>query len=98
MPNEPRKRPQAELDLTSIWDFIARDNIKAADALLIRIETAFDMLAQSPFAGRARGDLAADVRSFPIGSYVIFYLPLPDGVEVIRVLNGRQDVGADDLN
>jgi toxin ParE1/3/4 len=42
--NEPRKSPQAEIDLTSIWDFIADDSVKAADALIDRIEQAFDMM------------------------------------------------------
>ena len=55
------------------------------------------MLAETPFAGRARVDLAKNLRSFPVGSYVIFYVPVPDGVEVVRVMNGRQDIDADDL-
>ncbi len=45
MANRPRKSPQAEVDLNSIWDYIAADNVKAADALLVRIEELFDMLA-----------------------------------------------------
>jgi toxin ParE1/3/4 len=28
---------------------------------------------------------------------VIFYIPLPDGIEVVRVMNGRQDIDADDM-
>ena len=71
--------------------------MKAADALLDRIEEAFDMLAQMPLAGRARTDLAIKLRSFPVGNYSIFYVPLPDGIEVLRVMSGRQDVDADDM-
>jgi toxin ParE1/3/4 len=56
MANRPRKSPQAEVDLNSIWDYIAADNVKAADALLVRIEELFDMLAQTPLAGRARNE------------------------------------------
>jgi toxin ParE1/3/4 len=97
MANEPRKSPQTEIDLTSIWDFIARDNVRAADSLLVRIEAAFDMLAANPFAGRARDDLAPTIRSFPVGNYIIFYLLLSDGIEVIRVLHGRQDIDSDDM-
>jgi toxin ParE1/3/4 len=97
MTNRPRKSPQAEIDLTSIWHFIADDSVKAADALLDRIEEAFDMLAQTPLAGRARNDLARKLRSFPVGSYVIFYIPVPDGIEVARVVSGRQDVTAEDV-
>jgi toxin ParE1/3/4 len=97
MANRPLKSPQAERDVTSIWDFIAADSTKAADALLARIEAAFDMLADTPFAGRARGDLAPNLRSFPVGNYIIFYVPISDGIDVIRVMHGRQDIDADDL-
>src|SRR6185437_6843672 len=97
MTNEPRKSPQTEIDLTSIWDFIARDNVRAADSLLVRIEAAFNMLAANPLAGRARDDLAPAIRSFPVGNYIIFYLPRSDGIEVVRVLHGRQDIVSDDM-
>ncbi|MGH6739904.1 MAG: type II toxin-antitoxin system RelE/ParE family toxin [Bradyrhizobium sp.] len=97
MANRPLKSPQAEVDLFAIWDFIAADSARAADALINRIEAAFDMLAETPFAGRARGDLVRDLRSFPVGNYIIFYLPRPDGIEVLRVVHGRQDIDADDM-
>jgi toxin ParE1/3/4 len=71
--------------------------VKAADAWLERIEATFDMLAQMPLVGRARDDLAAKERSFPVRNYIIFYIPVPDGIEVIRVMNGRQDIDADDM-
>jgi toxin ParE1/3/4 len=97
MANRPRKTPQAEIDVTSIWQFIADDNVKAADALIDRIEATFDMLAQAPLAGRARPDLRSNLRSFTVRSYVIFYVPVSDGIEVVRVMHGRQDIDADDM-
>jgi toxin ParE1/3/4 len=97
MANRPRKSPQAEIDLTLIWDFIAHDNVRAADTLLVRIEAAFDMLAENPLAGRARDDLAPKIRSLPVGNYIIFYLALSDGIEVVRVLHGRRDIDSDDM-
>jgi toxin ParE1/3/4 len=45
MANRSRKSPQAEIDVTSIWQFVAGDNVKAADTMLDRIEQVFDMLA-----------------------------------------------------
>ena len=97
MVSRPRKSPQAEIDIRSIWDYIAADSVKAADILIDRIERTFDMLAETLLAGRARADLAKNLRSFPVGSYVIFYIPVSDGVEVGRVMNGRQDIDADDM-
>jgi len=36
--------------------------------------------------------LAARLRSFPVGSYVIFYRPMENGVEIVRVLHGARDL------
>jgi toxin ParE1/3/4 len=44
--------------------------------------------------GRTRDELAAELRSFPVGRYVVFYMPLDDGVDVIRVLHGSRDIDA----
>lgn len=97
MANRLRKAPQADLDLDSIWDFIASDSIRAAEKQIGRIGEIFEMLVENPLAGRERRELRVGLRSFPIGNYVIFYIPLPDGVEIIRVMHGRQDIDADDM-
>ncbi|MET4716406.1 plasmid stabilization system protein ParE [Bradyrhizobium japonicum] len=55
------------------------------------------MLVENPLAGRERQELRDSLRSFPVGNYVIFYVPLPDGVEIVRVMHGRQDIGSDDM-
>jgi toxin ParE1/3/4 len=97
VPNRFRKREQVDHDLDSIWNFIAADNVSAAHKQIDRIGEVFEMLLQNPKAGRERPDLGHDLRSFPAGSYVIFYIALTDGIEVVRVMNGRQDIDADDL-
>jgi toxin ParE1/3/4 len=95
--NRFRKAPQADDDLDAIWDFIALESVRAADKQIARIGEIFEMLLENPLAGRERRELRADLRSFPVGSYVIFYIPLPDGVRIIRVMHGRQDIDADDM-
>ncbi|TYO66440.1 type II toxin-antitoxin system RelE/ParE family toxin [Bradyrhizobium hipponense] len=97
MANRFRKAPQADHDLDSIWDFIAADSVRAADHQMARIGEIFEMLVDNPLAGRERRELRAGLRSFPAGNYVIFYFPLPDGVEIIRVMHGRQDIDPDDM-
>jgi toxin ParE1/3/4 len=42
--------------------------------------------------GRARPELAIDLRSFAVRNHVIFYTPLPKGVEIVRVLHGARDL------
>lgn len=97
MPNRFRKAPQADLDLDSIWDFIASDSVRAAEKQIGRIAEIFEMLVENPLAGRERAELRAGLRSFLVGRYVIFYMPLPDGVEIIRVMHVRQDIASDDM-
>ncbi len=97
MPNRAIRRPRARKDLLDIWLYIAIDNETAANVLLKRIEHAMQILALNPESGRRRPDLAPDLRSFPVGNYVVFYLPNADGVEIVRVLHARQDVLPDDF-
>jgi len=97
VPNRFRKRPQADVDLDSIWSYIAADNVRAANEQIERIGEVFELLVQNPLGGRERPELQKGLRSFPVGSYLIFYLPLSDGVEIIRVMSSRQDIDADDM-
>ena len=71
MPHVLRTR-QAETDLLEIWIFIAEDSIRAADRLLDRFEEAFRTLSTQPRMGRSRPELSPNLRSFPIGDYLIF--------------------------
>ena len=97
MPTKFRKLPQADLDLDSIWNFIAADDIRAAERQIDRIGKVFQMLVENPLAGRERPELRKELRSFPVGSYMIFYTAVSDGVEIIRVMNSRQDIDPDDM-
>jgi toxin ParE1/3/4 len=95
--NRFRKASRVDLDLDSIWSFIAADNVGAANRQIDQIGEVFAMLLQNPLAGRGRPELGKDLRSFPVGNYIVFYLPLSDGIEVVRVLHGRQDIDGDDM-
>jgi toxin ParE1/3/4 len=52
------------------------------------------LLASQPMMGRAREELASGLRSRPFGRYVIFYVALPDGIDVGRVLHSARDIDA----
>lgn len=88
------RRPQARLDLISIWHYIARDNPDAADQLLDRINDVLQRLAARPLIGRERTELGDKLRSFPVGNYIVFYNPLSDGIDLIRVLSSYRDIDA----
>lgn len=88
------ERPQAQADIDEIWQFIAQDDLSRADSFIDLIEDRCRLLAENPLMGRDRSQLAAGLRSFPVGNYIIFYIPLPNGIELVRVLNGARDIDA----
>jgi toxin ParE1/3/4 len=45
-----------------------------------------------PGAGRDESKLAAQLRSFAVGKYLIFYPPIEDGVALVPVLRGARDI------
>ena len=90
--NQYRVSASARSDFDEIWFYIAQDNPEAADKFIRAIVSRFPKLAAMPQLGRKREELAAQVRSFPVGRYVIFYRPMKNGIEVVRVLHGARDL------
>ena len=88
------RRPLAADDIAEVWDHIAEDNLDAADRWIDRLEEQFGLLATQPLMGRARPELRPKLRSYPFGRYMIFYAPLADGNDVIRVPHGARDIDA----
>ena len=86
------RRPQAEADVLEIWIFIAEDSVDAADKWVDTLDEKLALWATQPMIGRARDELFPDMRSFPFGRYVVFYAPLIDGIDVVRVLHGSRDI------
>jgi toxin ParE1/3/4 len=84
--------PRAKADLCDIWQFIAEDSDEQADAFIDLIDLKFNVLALHIGLGRRREELAHGLRSFPVGRYVIFYLAIPGGVQIVRVLHSARDV------
>jgi len=68
--------PEASLDLLEIWEYIAADNVDAADRLEQEIRNAVNLLAENPEIGHFRRDLTSKpVRFWPVRSYLIIYDP-----------------------
>jgi toxin ParE1/3/4 len=87
-----RLTDEARQDLDEVWFYIAEDNPPAADRLLDTLYEKFLLLAGQPLLGRARPELGVNLRSLPVGNYVIFYRPIDDGIEVALVLHGTRDI------
>ena len=89
---EARRSPEARADLLGIWLHIAHDNPDAADRLLSRLDRTAHRLAQFSALGRLRPELAPELRSMAVENYLVFYRTTPDGIEIVRILHGAQDL------
>jgi toxin ParE1/3/4 len=65
--------------------------------MIDRLTDTFDMLLTMPQAGRRRHELRENLRSFAVDSYVIFYMTVPKGIDIVRVIHGRRDIGPADM-
>lgn len=84
--------PEVENDLDEIWWYIAQDNLDCADKLLDEIEETSRKLSRFPKMGRNRDELHPGLKSFPIGMYLVFYMPMSGGILIVRVLHGMRDI------
>jgi antitoxin ParD1/3/4/toxin ParE1/3/4 len=64
----------ANSDSNAIWDYIARDNIDAADSWIAKLFDTFEALGRSPGIGHTRKDLTPlPVLFWPVGAYLVTY-------------------------
>jgi len=90
--NSYRYSSDANLDLEDIALYLFDQNPVAACHFLDALEETCQLLAEHPGIGRLRPELGEDLRSFPLGNYLIFYTPAPDGIDVARVIYGGRDL------
>lgn len=89
-----RYSSDAHADIEEIALYIFDLNPVAAHSFLNALAETCELLAQHPLIGRPRPELGEDLRSFPVGNYLIFYLPAKDGIDVARVIYGGRDLPA----
>ena len=83
--------PQAYTDLEEICEYIAVDNLGAADRVLEEMYDAIHSLAAFPHSGHSRPDLTARPLRFQlVRDYVIAYAPDEKPLAVVAVLHGRR--------
>lgn len=84
--------PAARQDLLDIFDYIARDNPSAAAKWVEKIEQRCKLIATTPEFGDKRPEYGTNIRSSAVGRFVIFFRPVADGIEVVRVIPGDRDI------
>lgn len=84
----------ARRDLNEIGDHIARDSPDNAVTFVSDLQGACRGLLDAPEAWPiVSGFERTGLRRRPYGSYLIFYVPQPDRVVVVRVLHGARNLG-----
>jgi toxin ParE1/3/4 len=90
--------PGVEDELWAIWAFIAEDNPDAATRVVEAAYATFKLLAANPELGRRRSFRnpgLRNVRSFRVSgfdNYLIFYRTVSQGIQVLHVYHGAQDL------
>jgi plasmid stabilization system protein ParE len=85
----------ADLDLDEIWEYIAQDNVDAADRWIGKLFDAFDALALNPGMGHTRNDLTSyPVLFWPVDAYLIIYRVQRQSIEIVAVSQGARDIPA----
>lgn len=85
----------ADFDLDDIWEYIAEDNIDAADQWIGKLFDAFEALGRSPGMGHKREDVTPyPVLFWPVGAYLIIYRAKRTPIEIVAVMQGSRDVPA----
>lgn len=92
------KRPEALSDSEKIQVYIPLNSLRAAHRFLKAAERAIELLVTMPeLGGRSESDhpVLAKLRVWPIRGFrkfLILYRPLPDGIEVVRVIHGARNI------
>lgn len=60
--------------------------------MILLLDATLDKLAQQPRLGRSAEEMAPNLRTFPVGSYQIFYRPVSDGIQLIRTIHGAREI------
>jgi toxin ParE1/3/4 len=95
-----RKREAAKRDLIAHWVWYAENaDMETADHFLAAADSTTIMLAGQPEAGYrifvTKTELQG-MRRFPVTdgfeSMLLFYFPLQDGIDLVRVVHGSRDI------
>jgi plasmid stabilization system protein ParE len=85
--------PRAKQDVNDIWDYIANEDIEAADRVLDALDNAMIKLAKNPGLGHWREELTDKRHRFLlVYSYLIVYRHATKPLQIIRVLHAARDV------
>lgn len=88
-----RRSETAIDDLAEVWDYIAADNVAAAEKVVRDLLILFEKTADHPELGRSVDEIGEGVRLRARGSHLLIYrlIPTDNVVELVRVVHGARD-------
>ena len=82
----------SETDLEDIFEYgIFRFGLEQAKKYIFEMEQHFKILSENVNLGRDASALAVGLKRFSYATHVIFYVPVPDGMLVVRILHQSRD-------
>ena len=93
-----KRRPQVASDLIECAEYFSEDSLDTALRFLDAAESTFVFVSQNPEIGalcKFESSQAEKVRFWPIKGfekYLMFYQPLSNGIEIVRILHGARDL------
>lgn len=84
----------ASRDLNDIATYFAENNIEAGERFFQAFNRKCKQLVSFPNSGKSYADVRYGIRGLSIDNYILFYRILEDGIEILRVINGRRDFSA----
>jgi plasmid stabilization system protein ParE len=81
--------PEALQDLQELWNYIATENLDAADRMIDTLFAAFERLAAMPGLGHRREDLTdRPLRFWTVDAYLVIYRAERTPIEIVAVTRG----------
>jgi len=78
--------------LEGILDYLDSQSAQAADRFAVKFDEMCNLHATHPQIGASSEEYAPKLRHFTVWNYAIFYRPIDDGIELIRIIHGARDI------
>ncbi len=86
---------QARADLTEIFTYTRETwSVRQATHYLDALDTCWQTLAENPGIGRDRGDLRANLLSYPTERHISYFEVVGNTLTIVRILHTSQDPDA----
>lgn len=84
--------PSSTRDLDRLSEYFLENNVEAGERLFKTLNQKFYNLTQFPNIGKPYPHLDSNIRGLLVEKYIIFYRVTEIQVEIVRIVDGRQDL------